>query len=299
MDMQMPVLGGLDATRLIRAAEAAGQRTPIVAMTANAMDSDRDECLAAGMNAHVGKPFDLRALVQTLLDVSGYQPTTSEARSGPAPEAAPAANAANDVLDVAAALSRMGGLSALYARAARDFMQALPDQLLALRSAVGSDAARCKMLAHTLKGTSAMLGAVALSEAAAHLEKQCQGKDGAATSTATLQRLELLAQATVQQLQEAADGMDAPVRAPAAAAPAHTLRDDLQQLMALLAEDDFAALERFASLREALAVVPDALLATLEQAMQDLDMAVAAKACQPIANWLNEAPDRVPPMVDT
>jgi HPt (histidine-containing phosphotransfer) domain-containing protein len=193
----------------------------------------------------------------------------------------------------------MGGLRALYVRAARDFMQALPEQLAALRSAAANDAAGCKMLAHTLKGTSAMLGAVALSEAAAHLEKQCQGKDGAAASTATLQRLEQLARATVQQLQQAADGMDAPVRAPAAAAPTHTLRDDLQQLMALLADGDFAALERFASLRESLAVVPEALLLPLEQAMQDLDLAVASEACQPIANWLNDAPDSGLPMVDT
>jgi nitrogen fixation negative regulator NifL len=62
MDMQMPVMGGLDATRLIRAAELAGEHTPIVAMTANAMESDRQACLLAGMDDHLAKPFNAGSL---------------------------------------------------------------------------------------------------------------------------------------------------------------------------------------------------------------------------------------------
>ena len=57
MDMQMPVMGGIEATRLIRASESPGHRTPIVAMTANAMEGDRAACLAAGMDEHMAKPF--------------------------------------------------------------------------------------------------------------------------------------------------------------------------------------------------------------------------------------------------
>lgn len=67
MDMQMPVMGGLEATRHIRAAEPAGQHTPIVAMTANAMEADRQACLEVGMDDHVAKPFHadkLQALLQ-------------------------------------------------------------------------------------------------------------------------------------------------------------------------------------------------------------------------------------------
>jgi signal transduction histidine kinase/ActR/RegA family two-component response regulator len=67
MDMQMPVMGGLEATRLIRAIEVAGQRTPIVAMTANAMDSDRQACLDAGMDEHLAKPFTALGL-QAILE---------------------------------------------------------------------------------------------------------------------------------------------------------------------------------------------------------------------------------------
>jgi hypothetical protein len=67
MDMQMPVMGGLEAARLIRAAEPAGARTPIVAMTANAMESDRQACLDAGMDDHLAKPFNAAAM-QAKLD---------------------------------------------------------------------------------------------------------------------------------------------------------------------------------------------------------------------------------------
>lgn len=73
MDMQMPVLGGLDATRVIRAGEPPGQRTPIIAMTANAMESDRQACLDAGMDDHLAKPFNSQVL-QAML--TRYAPKT-------------------------------------------------------------------------------------------------------------------------------------------------------------------------------------------------------------------------------
>ena len=67
MDMQMPVLGGVEATRQIRASETpAGRRTPIVAMTANAMEVDRQACLAAGMDDHLAKPFQGASLQAVL-----------------------------------------------------------------------------------------------------------------------------------------------------------------------------------------------------------------------------------------
>ena len=69
MDMQMPVMGGVEATRLIRASEPPGQRTPIVAMTANAMEADRQACLEAGMDDHLAKPFNsstLRAMIERM-----------------------------------------------------------------------------------------------------------------------------------------------------------------------------------------------------------------------------------------
>jgi len=67
MDMQMPEMDGTQAARVIRRLPQ-GERLPIIAMTAAAMESDKQECLAAGMNAHVAKPIDARTLVRTLLE---------------------------------------------------------------------------------------------------------------------------------------------------------------------------------------------------------------------------------------
>ena len=74
MDIQMPVMDGFAATRAIRQDLGLSQ-LPVIAMTANAMASDREECLAAGMNNHVGKPFDLPHLVKLLLDITRFKPS--------------------------------------------------------------------------------------------------------------------------------------------------------------------------------------------------------------------------------
>jgi CheY-like chemotaxis protein len=66
MDMQMPHLNGVDATMAIRALPAYAQ-TPILAMTANAFDDDRQRCIDAGMNDHIAKPVDPDKLYETLL----------------------------------------------------------------------------------------------------------------------------------------------------------------------------------------------------------------------------------------
>jgi CheY-like chemotaxis protein len=66
MDMQMPNLNGIDATQAIRA-QPAYAKTPILAMTANAFDEDRQRCLDAGMNDHIAKPVDPDKLYETLL----------------------------------------------------------------------------------------------------------------------------------------------------------------------------------------------------------------------------------------
>jgi PAS domain S-box-containing protein len=72
MDVQMPVLDGYGATKAIRE-ELGLARLPIIAMTANAMASDRDTCIAAGMNEHVGKPFDMAKLVSLLIRITKFE----------------------------------------------------------------------------------------------------------------------------------------------------------------------------------------------------------------------------------
>jgi signal transduction histidine kinase len=81
MDMQMPRLNGVDATRAIRA-ESPNTATPIVAMTANAFESDRRLCLDAGMNDHIGKPVEPALLFQTVLKWLDHPPAGPSARKG-------------------------------------------------------------------------------------------------------------------------------------------------------------------------------------------------------------------------
>jgi CheY-like chemotaxis protein len=66
MDVQMPILNGLNATQLIRS-DSLNTTTPILAMTANAFDEDRQACLDAGMDDHIGKPIDPDSLYEILL----------------------------------------------------------------------------------------------------------------------------------------------------------------------------------------------------------------------------------------
>jgi two-component system sensor histidine kinase/response regulator len=114
MDLQMPVMDGFAATRAIR--RDLGQATlPIVAMTANAMASDREACLSAGMNDHVGKPFDINDLVRVLRRQAQWGDALAPERTAPPPLSAGVEQAATTGgVDITAALHRMGGKQDIY-----------------------------------------------------------------------------------------------------------------------------------------------------------------------------------------
>ena len=189
MDMQMPVMDGLEAARRLRAAGYLS--LPIVAMTANAMDSDRELCLAAGMDEHVGKPFDLEQLVHLLLRFSrGRVPaaggSTAEAVNRGPTGLAPA------VLDVAAAVRRMGGDEPFLRRTLARVLPEL-DGLVARLLDADSDgsgaAASQRQLAHSIKGLAATVGADALAACAAAVEHAArQGHTPATDNVASAYR---------------------------------------------------------------------------------------------------------------
>jgi CheY-like chemotaxis protein len=296
MDMQMPVLDGFAATRMVRK-QLQMARLPIIAMTANAMASDRVECLAAGMNEHVGKPFDLDHLVHTLLRVTGFKVAQVSASDVvldlPQPVSAlPTVLASDRVevsgLDVAGAVARMGGLTTLYRNLAQQFLDSLAADLSALQASLSGERAQATLLAHSLKGTAAVLGATPLSRVAADLEKQSKAGATEGELQAAWLRVQATAKVTAASLTQAL-GLLQGDRAAASMASLPTHGESVSQAVAalkpLLLAEDFSVLEKFAELRTVLAELPDALLSPLEEALQDLEMAHALVACEAIDEW--------------
>ena len=288
LDLQMPVMDGLTATRIIR--EQLGLMTlPIVAMTANALASDRQVCLDAGMNEHVGKPFHLDHLVQVLRAQAGLRDDPAAAPAAPPRSADPlaasvqAAAAAAGVC-IAPAIARLGGDAQVYRRMLQRFakdLASLPGELLAL-AAQGDGVAAARAL-HTLKGVAATLGADALAAVAAQAERQladdadavgpvldqaCAAIDAAAPALAAL----------LQALRPA----DAD--APAAAAAAHpadreALQQGLRQLAELLRNADMAALSAMSNLQGRFSGTLNPHFVALDEAVAGLDFDPALAHC--------------------
>ncbi|MBP0590860.1 response regulator [Paraburkholderia sp. LEh10] len=173
MDMQMPDVDGLEATRLIRA-HARFAALPIIAMTANATRADRDACVAAGMNDHVGKPIDVAHLVGVLLaHVRRATPPAAQARAG-------AARAAGDLLEPKESIvARFGGSEDLIRKALGVFVGEMERHLDDLRSEGGQGGiGRCAAILHALKGSAGTMGASKLADAAAALELRVNAAHG-------------------------------------------------------------------------------------------------------------------------
>jgi len=159
MDLQMPEMDGYEATARIRA-DARFAGLPVIAMTAHATNEERQRCLDAGMNDHVGKPIDPEVLVETLARFL---------RSG-APDSAGLPRVAG--LDTSAALRRVGGNRGLYLKLLRQFVAEQGQALDAIGAALeAGDRALAERLAHTLKGVAGNIGATAVQPAAGDLER--------------------------------------------------------------------------------------------------------------------------------
>jgi CheY-like chemotaxis protein len=173
MDMQMPVMDGLTATREIRK-DARFRDLPVVAMTANAMQGDRERCMAAGMNDHVAKPIEPENLWKMLLKwIKPRYAGVADAATSVSSPAPLAVDLPTDVegLDVADGLRRMLGKRGLYLSMLRKFVigqkLATANIVEALRGELWSAAER---RAHTLKGVAGTIGAVDLPRHAQRLE---------------------------------------------------------------------------------------------------------------------------------
>jgi len=176
MDVQMPVMGGLEATAAIRDAERdSGMHLPIVALTAHAMHGDRERYLEAGMDGYVTKPIDGVELTRVI-----SQLVPAAAAPGPVPAAAvPAAPVAAGppAFDERFIRARLGDNAQLFAKLVRLFLGDSPARMRAMRRAINTgDGEALREAAHALKGAAANFAAAPVVEAAGRLE--FQGRNG-------------------------------------------------------------------------------------------------------------------------
>ena len=197
MDMQMPEMDGLEATRKIRRRESSSTQPYIIAMTANVMKEDQDACFAAGMDDYLSKPIRVEELVGALRrshSLTGLALDTGESiapvqapKSTP-PELAPQAKPPGTVLDRAALdklLALVGGEQDLLGELIDSYLQDTPPLLVALRRCLDEgNAAGLRQAAHPLKSSSRDFGATRLSELARELEEM--GKAGTLEGAAAL-----------------------------------------------------------------------------------------------------------------
>ena len=162
MDVQMPEMDGLEATRLLRA-DPRFATVPILAMTAHAMADERAACLAAGMNDHLTKPVDPPRFLATLARWTGRERPPAPPSGGGFPAIAG--------LDVAQGLKCMMGNAALYARMLQLFVRQHGDTAAELRASLAAgDLPAAARLMHTLRGVAGSLGANALVARSAAIE---------------------------------------------------------------------------------------------------------------------------------
>ena len=284
MDCQMPVMDGYTATREIRKMPAfVGM--PIIAMTANAMVGDRERVMAAGMNDHIAKPFNVVEMFNTLARwiTPAKFPLRNEVKP---PVAAPLPPA--DGLPPLAGIDTRAGLNItmgnldLYIRLLHKFRDGQSDFKGAFTQALtDSDASAATRCAHTLKGIAGMIGAKAVYEAAAALELACRGVDRA--------KIDALLDKTCGEL---ATVMTALQTLPAAAADkpaaAHTtppadLKASIDRLKVLLAESDPDAVAAVTELRPLLSgAAALAAVDAMAEALADFDFDRALTLLPPI-----------------
>ena len=265
MDVQMPDIDGFEATQRILARRPGSL---VIAMTANAMESDRQACLAAGMRDHVAKPVDLEQLVACLRRLVG--PVDTRPGETVPPDIVPAP----PVLDAAVALKRLGGRQALYDRLVKSFIADAPAELEALAGHLAQgrvgDAAR---VLHTLRGLAGSVGGSALAAFAGVQEHVLPGGaervDMAGLRAAMKQTLDALGALS-------STAAPAPLSVPEAAPDPATL---LRQLRVLLAERNMRSVTAAEQLAGVHVDGGGEELAALVSAVAKLDFSRALKAC--------------------
>jgi CheY-like chemotaxis protein len=176
MDMQMPIMDGITATKEIRAAERSGKRTPIVALTANVLPGELERCLDAGMDDFLGKPLDVERL-RDVLERFGFSKDdrhskgTTDPRSLEIDTFAASASESNSPIHWARIDAIAEGDKEFADELLNTFVESTRNTLRELRSAAGrNDPTAIARCAHKLKGAAGNIGANRMQQLARELE---------------------------------------------------------------------------------------------------------------------------------
>jgi two-component system sensor histidine kinase/response regulator len=277
MDMQMPVMDGITATRQIRQLPRLHD-LPIVAMTANAMQGDRQRFLAAGMQDHVAKPIEPDDLWRALL--KWVKPGSAAPAAMPTVPSAGSTESAAELLmpidgvDLALGLKHAFGKKALYFTLLSKFIAGqarAAEQLAAALDA--NDWKGAERLAHTLKGTAATIGAMGVSEFAARLEASIREQAPRTSLDAMVRDLSQPLATLVDALRDALPA-EVGATAPGAVDPAQ-LRILIEQLAARLADDDAQACDLFDQNAEVFRAAFGDRFRPIEEAIRNFDFELA------------------------
>jgi two-component system sensor histidine kinase/response regulator len=272
MDVQMPVMDGLEAVRALRAVPEL-RDLPVVALTAHAMLGDRERFLAAGMNGYVSKPIDETALFETL----GRFLKRAAEPAAPSP-AAPAPAGLADVagFDVPAGLRRASQNLDLYRRLIASFGRELGGAADRLKAALAAgEIGTALQQLHTLKGTAATVGAVVLAREAAALEKTLRHDAAARPSAAAFESALREAERGVAVIAGTAVAPPAEQELPVDAEIARHGLPIVRQLHQHLAQSNLAATSTFAALKTVLGPRLPGPVRALETCLDRLDFDAA------------------------
>jgi len=279
MDVQMPVMDGTTATRLIR--RQLGLTLPVIAMTAGALETERQACLDAGMDEHIGKPVDPDVMVAVLRRRCGAAAAPDQ--RSPAADLPPALQdtAGRAGIALAESLARMSGRVELFERT----LAALHEQDRKLAHALAEGGSTAARSLHGYRGLAAMLGAEGLAALAA------EGEHVDAPAADWQCRFDARRRADLAALDQLAAQLQAPHAPPAAAdapaAPQEDLAQRLDRLARLLAGSDLDALDLHQALRPHL---PPPTGAALDEAMAALDFDAALSLCRDLRATLEPRP---------
>ena len=298
MDIQMPEMDGLEATRIIRLM-AEQTNLPILAMSANIFEEDRHACQAVGMNAFVAKPFDLENLFSTI--AKWLPERESLVFNKPIPPTTPVFHTATDDTALRKQLSSIEGIDAqqgllnmrddatAYLRLLRQFNNHHGDDMRKLsKHLASSEVAESILIAHTIKGSAATLGLTKTLEITSALEKILRS-DSCSTSNDEIFRLINAVSTEQKNIRLALSNLSIP-EAPEHAVVADQVSADkiLEQLESLLKTDDSTANVLFSESEALLKSTFGSILQQLGQQIEVFDYPAALKTIRSISKSENK-----------